>query len=94
MRTRLATTGDAAGIARVHVATWQAAYRGVLPQAYLDALQPADRLPLWETELSAPTGATVVAEHDSEVVGFAHVGPDRDADGGGRPRADARLYGL
>lgn len=31
---------DAPEIAVVHVLSWQAAYRGLLPQAYLDGLDP------------------------------------------------------
>ena len=34
---------DADAVARVHVQTWQVAYRGLLPDAYLDALRPEDR---------------------------------------------------
>ena len=35
---RAATSGDAPGIARVQVLTWQQTYRGILPDAFLDAL--------------------------------------------------------
>ena len=35
---RLAMSADAAAIARLHVASWQTAYRGALPDDYLDRL--------------------------------------------------------
>ena len=35
---RAARVEDAAQIAAVHVRSWQSAYRGLLPQAYLDGL--------------------------------------------------------
>ena len=40
---RRAAVADAAAIATVQVRTWQVAYRGQLPQAYLDALTPEQR---------------------------------------------------
>src|ERR1700759_342461 len=41
---RAARAADAAQIALVHVRSWQSAYRGLMPQAYLDGLDPAQRV--------------------------------------------------
>ena len=41
---RRATPEDAAGVAGVHVRSWQVAYRGLLPDDYLDGLRPEDRM--------------------------------------------------
>jgi hypothetical protein len=38
MRIRLARPEDAGPIAEVHVAAWQAAYGGLMPDSYLDQL--------------------------------------------------------
>ena len=35
-------------VARVHVRSWQAAYRGLLPDDYLDQLRPEDRAPSYD----------------------------------------------
>jgi hypothetical protein len=35
MNMRRTTAADSSGVARVRVQTWQAAYRGVVPDAYL-----------------------------------------------------------
>ena len=81
---RRAEERDAAGISLVHVRSWQETYRGVLPQDYLDALDPARRVPLWERTLSGtnwPRAGTFVAEVKDEVIGFANVCPTRDDDG-------------
>ncbi|MGH9204942.1 MAG: GNAT family N-acetyltransferase, partial [Acidimicrobiales bacterium] len=44
MRTvRTAQAGDKQAVAGVHVRSWQAAYRGLMPDAYLDGLDPDDR---------------------------------------------------
>jgi hypothetical protein len=40
---RAATPQDALGVARVHVRSWQVAYRGLVAQDYLDRLRPADK---------------------------------------------------
>lgn len=40
---RPATAGDAAQIGLVHVRSWQAAHRGLVPQDYLDHLDSAAR---------------------------------------------------
>lgn len=40
VRLRDATAGDGAAMGRIKVATWRAAYRGLLPDAALDALDP------------------------------------------------------
>ena len=43
MLLRPAEPQDAMGVARVHVRSWQAGYRGLLPDAYLDGLRAEDR---------------------------------------------------
>jgi len=81
---RRAAEPDAAGIAAVHVATWQSAYRGLLPDEHLDALDPVRYTAGWRRLLTAarPRAATLVAVVDGSVVGFVDVGPSRDDDGG------------
>jgi GNAT superfamily N-acetyltransferase len=82
---RPATVADAAAMGRVHVRAWQAAYRGQMPDGYLDGLRASERAAGWERALQAerPRGGVLVAERDGEVVGFANVGPAADLDGAG-----------
>ncbi|WP_169944569.1 GNAT family N-acetyltransferase [Microbispora sp. H11081] len=82
MVVRRAETGDAGAIAAVHVRSWQAAYPGLMPQAHLDGLTPAMRLPVWERLLGESPRRTevLVAEADGSVAGFAAFGPGRDED--------------
>lgn len=71
------------GIAIVHVRSWQAAYRGLIPQDYLDSLDPAQRRPRWEHILSEsnwPRAGTLVAQAAEDVIGFANICPTRDED--------------
>jgi ribosomal protein S18 acetylase RimI-like enzyme len=83
LRIRPAESADASAIAAVHTRSWQAAYRGQVPQDYLDRLSPAERLPVWErllTETRWPRRGILVAEADHRVVGFASLVPTRDED--------------
>ncbi|MEV4255377.1 GNAT family N-acetyltransferase [Spirillospora sp. NPDC049652] len=91
MIVRHATPEDAEPIARVHVAAWQLAFRGVLPEAELDALHWTQRVGGWRERIAPGSGVTVlVAEVDGEVAGFAASGPPHDADL--RPERAWELY--
>lgn len=81
---RAARVEDAAEIAVVHVRSWQGAYRGLLPQAYLDGLDPAQRVGRWErslAELDSVNGGVLVAEdHHGHLIGFISYSQSRDED--------------
>ena len=84
MEIRRALADDALGVAGVHVRSWQAAYRGLLPDLYLDQLDVERRRVGW-TQTIAETdwprsGTLVAAEANANIVGLAHVGPARDDD--------------
>jgi GNAT superfamily N-acetyltransferase len=71
---------DAMAVARVHVRAWQAAYRGLLPDEYLDGLRPEDRATSYTLggfEHDHPT--TIVTLVHETICGFATIGPSRDA---------------
>ncbi|MEV6302709.1 GNAT family N-acetyltransferase [Actinoplanes sp. NPDC051861] len=68
---RPATDADAPALAALHVRTWQAAYRGLMPQEYLDGLDPAQRVPGWREwirDLRPPAGIWVL--DDGGLAGF------------------------
>lgn len=72
---------DAASIAQVHVAAWRAAYRGHMPDDYLQALDPEKRAAMWANNIGRPGTAVLVAEQGSVVVGFcSFLASSRDAD--------------
>jgi ribosomal protein S18 acetylase RimI-like enzyme len=71
---------DAAQVARVHVRSWQVAYRGLLPDEYLDGLRAEDRAGRYTFHLVGPDHpATTLALEDDEVCGFATTGPARES---------------
>ena len=90
---RRATEQDAGAIAKVHVAGWQWAYRGQMPDSFLDALSVERRREAWTKALSTPETATRVwlAAHDGRVVGFVTTGPPQDA---GHPPSTAELQAI
>ncbi|WP_439692513.1 N-acetyltransferase family protein [Curtobacterium sp. SP.BCo] len=76
---RPAVPRDAAGMAHVHVESWRATYRGLMPDAMLD--DPgftARREGFWTAALTDERFAAnrvAVAEHEGAVVGIAMSGP-------------------
>ena len=70
---RFATPADARAIAEVRVNAWRTTYRGLIPDAYLDAMAVEDSMALWDRVLTAApnTTNTFVAEREGNVVGFA-----------------------
>lgn len=88
---RPARPGDATAIAVVHVRSWQAASRGLVPQRYLDSLDPAQHKALWDTVLAEsawPRGTILVLEDQALVAGFCspvpYPGPGQRSGAGGR----------
>lgn len=84
---RRAVPADAPAIARVHVAGWRDAYRGLMPDAILDSLDEAARAGMWAQGLARSDCAGFVAERDGAIFAFIFVAPSRDAD------ADRALVG-
>jgi GNAT superfamily N-acetyltransferase len=76
---REATTADAEGIARVHVASWQTSYRGILPEDVLDRIDVGQRFESRKRMLLDHSTFHLVAydvtHHD--VLGFCDAGPAR-----------------
>jgi len=91
---RPAGEADAAGIAGVHVRSWQEAYAGIVPEAYLAALDAQERAADWTRFLqSGPADhvTTWVAQAGPQIVGFVSLGPSRDEDAA---RGDREIYSI
>jgi ribosomal protein S18 acetylase RimI-like enzyme len=92
---RPAELKDAPQIAKVHVRTWQCAYKGQMPDSYLDSLSIEKRTESWQHILSNPNSKdnakTFVALINDEVVGFCSVGHCRDDD---MPQETGQLWSL
>lgn len=77
---RAATIADAHDIAELHVASWKAAYRGLMPDAVLDGLSVPKRAEMWQRIIAEKKFQLLVAEHDDGIVGFVNFGSARDPD--------------
>jgi len=90
LQIRKATVADASRIAEIHVRSWQAAYRGVMPDAVLDALSVQKRTDFWTSYLTEQSRDTLVLDDDGRVQGWIDFGTCRDADA---PN-DVEVYGI
>jgi ribosomal protein S18 acetylase RimI-like enzyme len=88
---RQATLADVPQLAQIHVAAWQEAYRGIMPQTLLDGLTPARREPRWRQRLTEGADYVLVPERDGRVIGFAAFGPSRDDD---TPPRTGEIYAI
>ncbi|MFH8586771.1 GNAT family N-acetyltransferase [Streptomyces celluloflavus] len=76
------TEADIDAVSAVRVQGWQAAYPGLMPQAYLDAMSvardAAERRSRFGRRL--PQACDLVAVREGAVAGWAALGPARDPD--------------
>ena len=68
---RRARVEDAGGIARVWVRAWRIAYRGLVPDAFLDALDVDERRERWRERLEGGDRTFVVEEHG--IAGYCRI---------------------
>ena len=88
---RPAVENEGWAIAALRARAWQAAYRGVLPDAVLDEL-PLDE-ERWQAIARREAGEERlwVAFGGGKIVGYCHTGPSRDADA---PEGGDEVYAL
>jgi ribosomal protein S18 acetylase RimI-like enzyme len=81
---RPALPDDANAIARVHVETWQSAYRGLVADSILDALEVERRATSWRIMIERKAASTgiFVAEEGGAIVGLCSCGRSRKDDSG------------
>ncbi|MFF1446260.1 GNAT family N-acetyltransferase [Streptomyces sp. NPDC058295] len=88
------TLADVDRVSEIRIRGWRSAYRGLLPQSYLDALSVAEDAGRRRARFGQGGGAEVVnlvAERAGRVVGWAAQGAYRD---GEVRTGDAELYAI
>ncbi|MFJ4682350.1 GNAT family N-acetyltransferase [Streptomyces sp. NPDC091377] len=87
------TLGDCDRVAEIRTGGWRSAYRGLMPQPYLDALSAGEDAERQRARFGQGGGRVVdlVAERDGEVLGWACHGPYREGDA---LTEDAELYAI
>ena len=94
LRIRRAEVSDARAIAEVIVAGWRGAYRGLIPDEFLDSLSVAGRETAWREMLTRDAEGELpawLAQRDGRAVGFISSGPPRDED---VPLPAAEMYAI
>jgi ribosomal protein S18 acetylase RimI-like enzyme len=72
---RAAQPDDAAGIARLDVETWQAAYAGILATPYLAGLSAERRAQGWRNMIGRePGNVRIAVDGDGTILGFGSCG--------------------
>lgn len=75
---RQAIPDDARAVAEVHVRSWQVAYRGVIADEFLDALEVDRRTKVIDRLIREESRGLLVADRDGRVAGFSMLAPSDD----------------
>lgn len=75
---RPAVALDCRAVAHVHVASWRAAYRDIMPAAFLAALSVDERETMWRRLVETPSGHLLIACDGDAAVGFVAFGDCHD----------------
>ncbi|MGM9930739.1 GNAT family N-acetyltransferase, partial [Pradoshia sp.] len=74
---RQANSSDAPSIARVNVESWHSTYKGIVPKRYLEAMSAEQYAKKWGRIIENPASIVLVAEIDSQVIGYISGGMER-----------------
>ncbi|MBC2903060.1 GNAT family N-acetyltransferase [Streptomyces cupreus] len=93
LRIREMTVADCGRVAEIRVGGWRTAYRGLMPQPYLDGLSVSEDADRHRARLAQGDGLRVdlIAEREGKAVGWACHGPYREGD---TRTEDAELYAI
>lgn len=93
-----AAIDDAGDIARIHVAGWQAAYGGIIDQAYLDSLSVEQRAQSWRYWIEEDKTITLLArDGNRDPAGFCSCGKLKTPPPGSspiRPLYSSEIYAI
>jgi ribosomal protein S18 acetylase RimI-like enzyme len=92
MEIRRAGPADARAFAVIGVRGWQTAYRGIMPDEFLDGLSIEAREQAWLARLEAASDEAPawIASRQGQALGFLCGGPPRDD----APPSSVEVYGL
>jgi ribosomal protein S18 acetylase RimI-like enzyme len=88
---RHASLTDARAVAEIHVAAWQAAYKGVLPDEHLASMSLDKRQAFWREAIDLAEPQVLVATDADEVVGFVAFDRSRDK---GTPPTTGEIWAI
>ncbi len=79
-------------LAAVQVASWQSAYRGVMPDQALTSLETREFEATWHTNLATEGRTDLACWTEVGLVGFVSFGPSHDPDAD--PTKTGEVYGI
>ena len=80
MNMRRAQASDAPSLAKVHVDSWHAAHRGLVPDPFLQGFTYQSRTEQFRQSLATGSEETHLVEENGNVMGFLVLGACRDSD--------------
>lgn len=73
---RIAKVEDAEGIAKVHVDSWRATYKGIVPVTFLESLSYEQRELIWKKGVNE-NNVYIAEDEYGQVIGFSTGGKER-----------------
>lgn len=92
MNFRQARAIDAPKLAQVHVDSWHAAYKGLVPDAFLRGFTYQRREEAFRLALESKSEETYLIEENDRAIGILTIGASRDADLD--PRICGEIWGI
>lgn len=80
MNLRRATLADAAAVGRIHVESWNVAYRSIMPDDVIARTDLTYRTKFWGERIADPEWPVFVIAEEGEIVAFCQMTPSRDPD--------------
>jgi ribosomal protein S18 acetylase RimI-like enzyme len=80
MTIRWATPEDARSLAEVHVASWQSAYRDILPNSVRKGFTVDKWVRHFQQAIAERTEEITLIEDKGKILGYTIIGPNRDED--------------
>lgn len=80
MKIRRAEPEDASVVGHIHVESWNVAYRGIMPDAFIAQTDLAYRTGFWAKRIADPTWPVFILEDEGEPVAFCQMIPSPDPD--------------
>lgn len=83
MTLRRASSADAQAVGRIHVESWNVAYRGIMPDDVIAKTDLAYRTQFWAERIADREWPVFLLEEDGQPVAFCQMIPSRDSDDDG-----------
>ena len=80
MKIRRAVNGDAEAVGRIHVESWNVAYRGIMPDDVIAKTDLAYRTAFWKERIADAEWPVLLIEEKGKALAFCQMIPTKDSD--------------